>query len=104
MSKYIVRQSASKDLEIITDYIYEDSPKSALMIYDELDRICKLLASMPEMGTHVKFITKRKYFMHPLGKFKSYSIFYIIEDGVPHIMRVLHGRRDIENLFDDEKL
>jgi len=54
------------------------------------------------LGSKIDLIPPLEIRMFPMGKFKSYLVFYTVEKGVPNIIRVIHGRRDIEALFDDD--
>lgn len=95
-------KQAEIDIEEIAKYIWQKNPKSAIEFTEEVEHICQLLGKMPEMGRHVDFIHSSEYFFFPVGKFKKFLIFYQTEKGVLEITRVLHGHRDIENLFVDE--
>jgi len=95
-------KQAEADIEVIANYIWQDKPKSAIEFTQEVEQICQLLSSMPKMGKRVEFIDSPEYFVFPAGKFGNYLIFYLLEQEIPQIIRVLHRRRDIENLFDEE--
>lgn len=98
---YKLSKLAELDIERIAQYIWHDNPVSAIEFIDEVERICGLLSRMPGMGNRVEFIKTNEYFFFPAGKFKKFLIFYQTENQVLEIIRVLHVRQDIENLFDD---
>jgi toxin ParE1/3/4 len=102
MPKFLVRHRATVDMDGIADYIADSNPKMAIAFYDEAQTIFKLLGDAPELGSKIDLIPPLEIRMFPMGKFKSYLVFYIVEKGMPNIIRVIHGRRDIEALFDDD--
>jgi len=101
-NSFQLSKQAETDIEEIAKYIWEDNPQSAIQFTEEVERICKLLSKMPEMDKRVEFIEAPEYYFFPAGKFKNFLIFYQIEHVVLEIVRVLHGRRDIESLFEED--
>ncbi len=97
MPKVITSPLAERDLEEIWDYIAENNEESANKFLRELIKKFYLLAENREIGKmQDDFIVEMRLFLH-----KNYHIYYFpTEDGV-EIYRVLHGRRNIEGLFDD---
>ncbi len=102
MSRFLLTRQAQADINNIVDYIWQDSPQSALEFNNEVERICNLLADMPDLGYQISFITSYDCFMFPVGRFDSYLIIYLQEENTPVIIRVLHGRQDIEKLLKDD--
>ncbi|MFZ4699000.1 MAG: type II toxin-antitoxin system RelE/ParE family toxin [Candidatus Methylumidiphilus sp.] len=105
MSKRVIffHQKALEDIEEITCFIAEDSPKSALSFREMLEQACELLAEMPDMGvarnfTHPLLTDVRLW---PLERFEKYLIFYRAQLDTLEIIRVLHGARDLPSLFAD---
>ena len=88
---------AETDVEDIFSYFAQFSVGSSRKVLKELAQKFKLLAENPKIGrTHDEFIINLRSF-----PYKNYVIFYFpIENGV-EIYRVLHGARDIEDLFED---
>lgn len=104
MRKLQLSVKAQHDLLSIVDFLVELDSGLAERFVDELERLYNLIHDNPNLGREVSFISKYEYFMFPMIKF-SYVIFYTLEDkSNPIIRRVVHGRRDIEALFDDELL
>ena len=89
--------SAEADLAEIWAYIARDSLDNADHFIDRIFQICReALASNPRLGR------AREELGPGLRSlvFEGYVIFYHpIPDGV-EIVRVLHGMRDIESIFD----
>ncbi len=90
-------QSATADLVAIWEFIAEDSPRRARQLIERIIIVCNTtLADNPRIGR------SREDLASELRSFplQDYTIFYRpIDDGV-EIVRVLHGNRDIESLFD----
>ena len=80
-------------------YILTNNPSAALAVIDELERVCGLLAEMPGIGKRVEFITDAEYFMAPAGKYSNYLIFYTLQEKQLIVQRILHGKRNIIDLF-----
>ena len=98
MKQCIFSPRARKDFSDILDYIGETSPDSALDFVTRLQLMCDRLAEMPELGR------KRDDLLPGIRGFpvERYIIFYRILEGGVEIIRVVHGARDIESIFDDE--
>jgi toxin ParE1/3/4 len=87
---------AEADLMEIAFHIAEQNPEAADRWLDLIEEKCQTLSRMPEMG--------RKRFDLATGlrslAVNNYVIFYRpVANGI-HVIRVLHGARDIPSLFD----
>ncbi|HEY8561611.1 MAG TPA: type II toxin-antitoxin system RelE/ParE family toxin [Pyrinomonadaceae bacterium] len=88
---------AAADLKEIWEYVAENNPSAAETLVREILQKIRLLPENPQMGK------SRDEIFVGLQSFpvKNYVVFYApIEDGVENY-RVLHGRRDIEGMFED---
>jgi toxin ParE1/3/4 len=96
-NKFELTEAARRDLKEIWFYIVENNPASADKTLRELSKKFDLLAQNPKIGSsHDEFILNLRSF-----PFKNYLIFYFpVENGV-EIYRVIHGARNIEDLFED---
>lgn len=92
---------AANDLKEIKEYISLDNPEAASEIVREIILKIESLIDFPEMGSLItqKINLKSKYRYVICGQFQ---IFYVHEKGVISIQRILHGKRDIMTLLDDE--
>lgn len=97
MPKIITSPAAERDLEEIWDYIAEHDETAADKFLDELVKKFYLLAENRTIGKRQDdFIVEMRRFSH-----KNYYIYYFAtEDGV-EIYRVLHGKRNVEELFEN---
>jgi toxin ParE1/3/4 len=96
VAKVLRKPQAEADLIEIWTYIAQDSPTRADKLLDEIDEKSQTLAQSPFIGkARDELGSKIRSF--PIG---NYVLFYQpIEDGI-EIIRVLHGARDIEALFN----
>jgi toxin ParE1/3/4 len=85
-------QKARTDLIEIWVYIAERNQAAADRVLDEIERICRLIATRPAMGRERPEI---RLGIRSLGVM-SWVIFYRIGEDHIEIVRVLHGARDLE--------
>lgn len=93
--KVLFTSPASIDVADIAEYIAQDSIQAAETFYDTVQEKCGELAQMPQMG-------KLRNELHPSVRsfpFGRYVIFYLIQDNLIVILRVLHDSRDVPSLF-----
>lgn len=88
-------RTALRDLDEIWDYIARDNPDAASQLIDRVAERCCLYAEQPLLGAACpQLATDLRQF--PVG---NYVVFYRpLEDGML-VVRVLHGARDIPNVF-----
>lgn len=99
MARIIRRPRALEDLDAIWLYIAQNDIEAA-------DRVISLFEEKSQILAHTPLIGRPCPELAPdLRRFpvKSYVIFYRpVSDGI-EVVRVLHGARDIENLWADEE-
>jgi toxin ParE1/3/4 len=86
---------AASDLVEIWSYIADDSPANADAFIDKLRGVIQLLADQSGSG-------RRREELAPgilSFPFRRYVIFYRANSKAIEIVRVLHGARDIHNIF-----
>jgi toxin ParE1/3/4 len=85
------------DLADIWAYIALDSPDNTDLFIDRIFRICQQgLASNPRLGRTREELSPGLRSL----VFESYVIFYHPMPNGVAVVRVLHGMRDIESIFD----
>ena len=97
----VYRQKALEDIAEIVRYLALQSPKVAWQFKERLEETTALLAQVPEIGVqrHFKHPDLADVRFVPLKQFKKYLLFYQrLEDNL-HIIRVVHGARDLPMLF-----
>jgi toxin ParE1/3/4 len=93
---YLITEPAEADIDEILFYIAEDNLKAALSVYDRLLHCFEMLAQTPKAGR------ERKELRHDARSFPegNYLIIYrIINSNDVEILRVLHGARDLDEIF-----
>jgi toxin ParE1/3/4 len=91
-----VAADAKEDLQKIWDWVAENNPEAASKLIKEITSKFALLRDHPHIGREqAKLLINLRSFV-----VKNYFIFYQpFEDGI-EILRVLHGSRDIESIFE----
>jgi toxin ParE1/3/4 len=99
MSAVVVRPRALDDLAEIWAYIADDSPDQADAFVDLVDSKFQALSRRPRLG-------RRRPELSPDIRslaFGRYVMFYLsLSQGI-EVVRVLHGSRDIESIFETEQ-
>ena len=95
MSQPRISPRASEDLTEIWSYIADDSLANADSFIDKLYETMQVLSRQPGSGRHREEIAPGIQ-SFPFGR---YIIFYRAVTRGIEIVRVLHGARDIENIF-----
>jgi toxin ParE1/3/4 len=93
---YLITEPAEADIDEVLFYIAEENLKAALSVYDGLLHCFEMLAQTPKAGP------ERKEFRRDARSFPegNYLIFYrIINSNDVEILRVLHGARDLDEIF-----
>jgi toxin ParE1/3/4 len=99
MPRIVRSPDAIDDVHDIGVFIARDSLEQALKMVDRIDGKVKLLAEFPGLGQAREDLGSN-YRTLPL---KSDLIVYRpIEDGI-EVLRVVHGRRNLRNLFHRRK-
>jgi toxin ParE1/3/4 len=95
--KVIPRQTAERDIEgAISHYFGEAGADLAIQFIDELEAAFRHLTAHAESGSprYASELDLPGLRHWPLRQF-PYLIFYVIDDDIIDVWRVLHGRRDI---------
>jgi addiction module RelE/StbE family toxin len=80
--------TAQRDLEALTDYIAEDSPQTALQIFNTIRRSVEKLKAYPQLGREGRVEKTRELIVPHL----PYVIVYVITKEI-RILAVLHTSR-----------
>lgn len=96
MAQYVITEPAEEDLREITFYIADDNLDAAFSMLDRFTERFEKLASMPQSGR------RRDEFGPNVRSFPegSYVVFYRVIGEEIEIIRVLHGSRDIDRIFN----
>jgi toxin ParE1/3/4 len=95
MANYIITPSAEKDIDEILLYISADNINAALAFNNRLINCFELLADNAKIGRERPEL-KQDLRSFPEG---NYLVFYREWSGIVAIVRVLHGARDLDEIF-----
>lgn len=102
---YNVSEVAERDLLDIASYIALDSLRNAERFLAHASETFQTLADMPGIGTACQFPHSplKDIRRWPVKRFESYLVFYRPADGEAaiEVIRVVHGARDLPELFGD---
>jgi toxin ParE1/3/4 len=94
---YVIAPRAETDLDEIWLYIARESGSADLAdrLLDSVADGFLQLARFPHLGRRRDEISRsaRTFVVH------EYVVVYVVEDGDVLILRVVHGRRDLDSLF-----
>ena len=95
MARYSITRRAQQDLDEILIYIAEDNIDAAITLIDRFTAVFEMLADNGKAGR------ERPELKEDLRSFpeSSYLIFYRMWAGKAAIVRVIHGARDLDEIF-----
>ena len=96
MAQLRISPRATEDLIEIWSYIADDSAANADAFIDKIYEKMEMVVRQPGSGRRRDELAQGIQ-SFPLGR---YIIFYRVVTGAIEIVRVLHGARDIENIFE----
>lgn len=81
-----------------------DAPEAALRFLDAVDESIETLCRMPETGAPrpLKNPALTGLRFGAVKGFEDILIFYVVRDDVLRVVRVLHGRRDVQKILERE--
>jgi len=96
-------RKAGEDVLEIALHISSGSVRAAEAFREALEHAYSVLEEMPEIGALRSFDNPRlaDLRMWPVRKFEKYLLLYRVLGNTVHIVRVLHGARDIQALFSE---
>ena len=95
MSQIRFSAEANRDIEEISNYLFDLNPTAAYRLLDALDETCQHLAEHPQIGrTRADLGEDLRSF--PVG---NYLVFYVAAaDGIA-VARVVYGGRNLPKVF-----
>src|SRR5438270_177599 len=100
--RVIIDPEADRDIEEQFDYLADRNIDAALRFLQATSDTFELLATMPGMGAPRRYNNPRLagVRMAPIQGFKNYLAFYLTTEDSIQVLRVLHGARNIEEIFE----
>jgi len=94
---------ARQDIVEAASYIAQDSLEAADHFLDAIETMCLELASMPELGTLCHFTNPglAGVRVRTIAGFQNHLAFYQKDGNELLIIRVIHGARDWQSLFEE---
>jgi plasmid stabilization system protein ParE len=105
--KYILSFDEVKDLDSILQYFSNKEIILVQKFIEDFENTCNMLLGMPDMACKIsdELIIESPFLADvrrwSMKKFKQYIIFYKKEGKNIFVIRVINGKRDIPNLFDE---
>lgn len=104
--KVLYRQTASDD--IVRQFRYyllaAEAPEIALRFREAVRRTIQLLGQNPHVGPRYSSNNPRLQNLRswPVAGFEAIRIYYAVEPDALHIIRILHGKRDVSRILGNE--
>lgn len=98
MSRYVLTPEAKSDLEEISDFISQDSPRAARRVLSELRKAMRRLAKMPGMGHLREDLAEESVRFWCVY---SYLIVYRPQTKPLEVLRVVHAARDVRKILEE---
>ena len=100
----LITPKASKDIDDTFRYISQSNPETALRFFDSTRQSRAKLAKTPGKGS--LYVTDnssleglRKW---AIDGFKKYLIFYLYDDDLLTVIRIIYAARDIPNILENK--
>jgi plasmid stabilization system protein ParE len=104
--KVLYRQTASDD--IVRQFRYylltAEAPEIALRFREAVRRTIQSLGQNPHVGPRYSSGKPRLRNLRswPVVGFEAIRIYYALEPDAMHIIRILHGKRDVKRILENE--
>ena len=102
---HVIRPAARDDiLRQYRYYLLEDAFETAERFLDAIDKSIASLCRMPHKGAPKQFRNPRLAGLRswPVTGFEDIRIYYLIQNDVLRVVRILHGKRDIQSILEQE--
>jgi toxin ParE1/3/4 len=100
-----VRPRADRDIDEAADHYFSEAGIAvATRFHEAVEQAWNALCEQPKLGVTQEWLSSRlrgcrKW--HLPKPFQVYQVFYCVTEEVIDIVRVLHGSRDMEAVFDE---
>lgn len=101
-NRLLVLPRAELDLQEHGEFLAADSTEVARRFFDRTRETFEMLRKHPEAGAPRAFHAPslKNVRVWRIKDFESWLVFYRVEGDEVHVIRVLHGARDIGTLFE----
>jgi toxin ParE1/3/4 len=105
--KVFYRQTATDDVVRQFRYYLVDLnlPEVAVRFRGAIRRTIESLSEHPLVGArcHLSTLQLQNLRSWPVAGFEAIRIYYLLDSGAIHVIRVLHGKRDLKHLLERER-
>ena len=104
--KSVIRPRARDD--IIRQFrwylVEQDAPDAAFRFVDAVEESVRQLLRMPEMGSprEIRNPALEGLRAWPVKEFEEFLIFYVAQEDTLRVVRILHGKRDLDRILKKE--
>ena len=101
---FLITPKASQDLDDLFDYIAQNHPDAALRFFDATRQTIARLVQNPGLGSPYPSNNPRLANLRKWGVqgFEKYLIFYLRQDELVKVVRIIHAARDLPTLLEQE--
>ncbi len=102
--RILIKPLAAQDLNDIFDYIAIGNPDAALRFFDATRQTIAKLAQTPGLGSFYRVNNPRLTGLRKWGVkgFEKYLIFYMFDDEILEVVRILSAKRDLPTIFEED--
>jgi toxin ParE1/3/4 len=105
VNRLLLHPKIEDDLLEIWSFIAADNPEAAERVVSAAYRTFEMLAQNPKLGSRARLkketVPETRQFV--VTDFPTYMAYYrVLDDGV-EILRVVHGARNIDSLFESDQ-
>jgi toxin ParE1/3/4 len=101
MSRYIIADEAIQDLQDISDYFLKNNLEAGEQFLQAFNARCRQLVSFPNLGRSYAHLRPDLLGLSLRGFIILYKVSNNNDEIGIEILRVINGRRDLENIFDE---
>jgi toxin ParE1/3/4 len=104
--KAVIRPRAKDD--ILRQYrwylVEQDAPDAAFRFVEAVEASVEQLLRMPHMGAprELRNPSLKGLRVWPVKEFDEFLIFYVVEGETVRVIRILHGKRDVDRVLKKE--
>jgi toxin ParE1/3/4 len=100
MNRYIIADEAMQDLQDISDYFLKNNLEAGEQFLQAFNARCRQLVRFPSLGRSYADVRPDLLGLSLRGFIILYTVSNNDESISIEILRVVNGRRDLENIFD----
>ena len=105
--KVLYRQAAADDVVRQIQYylVEENIPGTAVRFRDAVQYTLESLHEHPRIGPLYRSRNAQLQGLRswPVAGFEAIRLYYLLDDNALHVIRVLHGKRDLKHILESEE-